>query len=161
MGPGSAPRVEILHVDRAHVEALAALIVAIEREAGGRSAEALASLGERVRRDLRASALSPDAPSILLAASVEGRLVAYASCAVVPKLDERRGFVFVDELHVLGPWRRRGIAARLVEAAAGEARARGLRGVRLLVRPDNDAARSLYRATGFAESPTVLCERVV
>ena len=60
---------------------------------------------------------------------------------------------------MLPAYRRQGVATALlgrVVALAGEL---GLAGVRLLVRPENEAARGLYRSLGFDESATVLCQR--
>ena len=34
-------------------------------------------------------------------------------------------------------------------------------GLRLLVRPQNEAARALYRKAGFSESETIFCEKRV
>jgi GNAT superfamily N-acetyltransferase len=47
--------------------------------------------------------------------------------------------------------RRRGIGRALLESAAGWARVNGKTALRLRVFPDNEAARALYRATGFVE----------
>ena len=65
------------------------------------------------------------------------------------------------ELHVLEASRRLGVASRLVGAVIDHAGERGLRGVRLLVRPENDPARRMYARAGFTESPTVFGERLV
>lgn len=47
--------------------------------------------------------------------------------------------------------RRRGVARRLVEASLAEAAARGAERMFLEVAADNEAARVLYKALGFAE----------
>lgn len=63
-------------------------------------------------------------------------------------------WVVGEEVHInnlaVGPqWRRRGIAAALLEAALERARARGARCAFLEVRVSNLAAQALYRRHGF------------
>jgi len=48
------------------------------------------------------------------------------------------------------------LAANRVDELAREL---GLHGVRLLVRPDNEPARSLYRHAGFEENGTIFCQK--
>ncbi|MBI3731926.1 MAG: GNAT family N-acetyltransferase [Chloroflexi bacterium] len=95
----------------------------------------------------------------MLMARVAGTPAGYAAVAHVPKADARTGFLFVDELYVLRAFRRRGVARALLQRIKALARERGLAGVRLLVRPENDAARRLYREDGFSEQATLLCEK--
>jgi ribosomal protein S18 acetylase RimI-like enzyme len=95
----------------------------------------------------------------LLLASVEGAPAGLAAVARVPKTDARVGFLFVDELRVLPAYRRQGVATALLEHAVALADELGLAGVRLLVRPENEAARALYQRLGFDESATLFCER--
>lgn len=54
---------------------------------------------------------------------------------------------YIDTLAVFAPYRGRGIAARLIQAAA--ARAHGIKPVGLLVDKTNHRARGLYRRQGF------------
>jgi aminoglycoside 3-N-acetyltransferase I len=95
----------------------------------------------------------------LLLARVDDQPAGLAAAARLPKADARAGFLFVDELTVLPAYRRRGVATALLRHTLALAAELGLAGVRLLVRPENEAARRLYRALGFDESATVLCER--
>ena len=60
---------------------------------------------------------------------------------------------------MLPAYRRQGVATALVQHIIGLADALGLAGVRLLARPENEAARGLYRSLGFDESATLFCER--
>ena len=94
--------------------------------------------------------------SWILLAYVEGEPAGYAVICRIPKADERAGFLFVDALHVLRAYRRRGVARALLARVDDWARELGLHGVRLLVRPNNEPARSLYRQTGFEEYETIL-----
>jgi ribosomal-protein-alanine N-acetyltransferase len=52
-------------------------------------------------------------------------------------------------LGVAPPWRRRGVARRLLSAALAESRRAGARAVFLEVAEDNPAAQAFYRAEGF------------
>jgi ribosomal protein S18 acetylase RimI-like enzyme len=94
--------------------------------------------------------------SWILLAYVDGEPAGYAVICRLPKADERAGFLFVDALHVLRAYRRRGVARALLARVDEMARELGLHGVRLLVRPSNVPARSLYRQTGFEEYETIL-----
>lgn len=94
----------------------------------------------------------------LLLARVAEEPAGYLLAVRVPKADARVGFLFVDELYTLPAYRRMGVARALLERAQSLAGELGLAGVRLLVRPDNEAARTLYRSCGFAEHETVFCQ---
>jgi ribosomal protein S18 acetylase RimI-like enzyme len=56
---------------------------------------------------------------------------------------------YVDWLAVCQPFRRRGVARQLLDAAAARARAAGCRTVAVRVRADNGPALALYRSAGF------------
>lgn len=130
--------------------------IAAEEQSGGSSA--LAAIEEGVQRALEAGhVLARDDVWVLLA-RVEGAPAGYALACRVPKLDPRLGFLFVDELYVLQPYRRRGVATALMRRVQALAQELGLAGVRLLVRPENAAARRLYRRLGFVEHETCFCE---
>jgi ribosomal protein S18 acetylase RimI-like enzyme len=94
----------------------------------------------------------------LLLARVGDQPAGLAAVARLPKADARGGFLFVDELTVLPAYRRLGVATALLRHVKALAAELGLAGVRLLVRPENEAARRLYRRLGFDESATLLCE---
>ena len=99
--------------------------------------------------------LSSDSAWCLLAL-VDETPVGLALLTRIPKLDDRIGLLYVDELHVLGPWRRRGIGRALLERSTALSRELGLAGVRLLARIDNAPARSLYERFGFQGGETML-----
>lgn len=97
----------------------------------------------------------------LLLAALAGQPAGAAAAVVIPKLDARRGFLFVDELIVLPAFRRQGVARALLAHLEDIAHDLGLAGLRLLARPDNAAARALYAALGFTESPTTFFEKPI
>lgn len=78
-----------------------------------------------------------------VAATTSGEIVGYALTRLAA--DEAE----LANLAVAEPWRRRGIATRLLDTALGDARERGAARVWLEVRASNVAARSLYRRRGF------------
>ena len=157
MGDAGEGRFEVRRLGERDKAALAAFLVAVEAEA---EPPGPPPRDRGTREAVDVLDLSAASTHAVLAAEDPDGLVAYASCVRIPKLDPRRGFLFIDELHVLVRARRRGIARALLGAANALAREQGLAGVRLLVRPENDPARRLYRSARFAESETVLCERL-
>jgi len=101
--------------------------------------------------------LTGDGAWVLLA-RVDGEPAGYALTCRVPKLDQRLGFLFVDELYVLREHRRRGVATALMREVQTLAQELGLAGVRLLVRTENAPARRLYQRLGFVEHSNLFCE---
>lgn len=95
--------------------------------------------------------------SFVLLARVDGEPAGYILAVRIPKADARVGFLFVDEVYTLPAYRRRGVARALLERTQALAAELGLAGVRLLVRPENEPARGLYRSCGFAEHETMFC----
>jgi ribosomal protein S18 acetylase RimI-like enzyme len=143
------PMITITSANDDNVDLLEALLHA----AGGRAAVD----GLRAARE-RYDLLRSDSFWLLMA-RVDGQPAGLAAVARLPKADARVGFLFVDELWVLPAYQRQGVATALLRHVIALASDLGLAGVRLLVRPENEAARRLYRALGFDESATVFCER--
>ncbi|HWV56257.1 MAG TPA: ribosomal protein S18-alanine N-acetyltransferase [Longimicrobiales bacterium] len=81
--------------------------------------------------------------SDVIVATVHGHVVGYAVCWAV--LDQAE----LGNIAVAAPWRRRGIAARLLEEILDRQRERGVKKVYLEVRATNRAAQRLYRRYGF------------
>ena len=94
-----------------------------------------------------------------LLARVNDAPAGYALVVGIPKSDARVGFLFVDELYVLTPYRRMGVASALLQHIERMARELGLAGMRLLVRKENASARQLYRRAEFSENETIFCEK--
>jgi len=72
-----------------------------------------------------------------------GQLVAYCACWLI--FDE----LHINSLAVEEPWRRRGLALRLLRTVIGEGVVSGARSATLEVRRSNEAARALYEGLGF------------
>lgn len=96
-----------------------------------------------------------------LLARVEGKPAGYLFAVRIPKADHRCGFLFVDELYIHPAYRRQGLGRGLLEQVQTLASQLELAGVRLLVRPENETGRALYRRCGFQESPTGFCQWLV
>lgn len=96
----------------------------------------------------------------LLLALRDGTAAGYATLVRMPKADARVAALYLDELHVLREHRRRGVASALLSEATRIAKEVRAWRIRLLVSPQNQGARSLYRSHGFVESEEViLCEK--
>jgi ribosomal protein S18 acetylase RimI-like enzyme len=120
---------------------------------------AAADRGEaHLRRSLESWDFLRSGTCPLLLARVDGEPAGNLLAVRIPKTDARVGFLYVDELYVLPAYRRLGVARALLtrlQALAGEL---GLAGVRLLVHPDNEPARDLYRSCGFREDQPIFCQ---
>lgn len=79
----------------------------------------------------------------LFVAAARGRVVGYAVCWAV--LDQAE----LGNIAVAAPYRRRGVATRLLTAVLARQRERGVREVFLEVRASNRAAQRLYERFGF------------
>ena len=82
-------------------------------------------------------------PDLFLVAEIDGTLIG----TVIGGFDGRRGFVY--HLAVAAPFRRNGVAARLMQEVENRLRARGCLRSYLLVRPDNLEAQAYYEKTGW------------
>ncbi len=87
-------------------------------------------------------------------------MLGYATACLIPKPDARQGTIYVDELWVAPPHRRRGIARTLLKAMEEVGRDLDLWRMRLYVAEDNQAARALYRhCFGEEESRTFFYDK--
>ncbi len=145
----TTPEFRIVRANEHHLDDLAGLLERIKAEnhpdepAKARAADA------GLRGSLRHFPALPSDSAWALIAYVADELAGLAVLARVPKLDARRGFLYLDELHVLEPYRRHGIGTALLDESCALAKELGLCGVRLLTRTDNEPARRLYESAGF------------
>lgn len=114
------------------------------------------ALFDRVAGDVFDDA--PRAPFLTpyLAAPGHGLFLALADGVII---GQARGVVhfqpddppdlYIDNLGVDAPWRRRGVASRLVTALIGWGREQGCRAVWVATESDNDVARAFYDSFGF------------
>ncbi|MEA1871511.1 MAG: GNAT family N-acetyltransferase, partial [Candidatus Bipolaricaulota bacterium] len=107
----------------------------------------------------RYNALSSDSAWFLLALSRD-KPVGYAAFMRIPKLDQRIGFLYLDELHVLSGYRRGGVGTALMGRGVALVQDLGLAGIRLLTRPKNVVAQRFYEYLGFSKSESILYERL-
>lgn len=151
--------VRIVQARQDDLEALAALIARIEAEDSPNDPAVAARAPAGLRRSVRA--FNPfDSPTTWILLAIADDLPAGLAILVrIPKLDDRIGFLYLDELHVLAPWRRRGIGTRLINRTFEIASSHRLAGIRLLARPENAAARASYERWGFAATENLLYQR--
>src|SRR5436309_7915848 len=79
-----------------------------------------------VRLSLARFDFTQSAASRMLMAMSAGAAAGYALVVRIPKPDARVGFLFVEELYVLGAYRRAGVASALLRECEKVARAWGL-----------------------------------
>jgi ribosomal protein S18 acetylase RimI-like enzyme len=103
---------------------------------------------------LRRLLADPRLGVVLIAESRSPRTIAgYVVATYNYDLEFAGSDAFVTELFVKPEARRSGIARQLLEAVTSKVRNAGAGALHLLVRPENRAARSLYRKAGFEEIP--------
>ena len=79
--------------------------------------------------------------------NVVGSLVAYE----LPKFEQERSEFYIYDLAVATPWRRRGVATRLIDEVRAVARKRGAWVLIIQADGDNDPAIALYSKLGVRE----------
>jgi ribosomal protein S18 acetylase RimI-like enzyme len=100
-------------------------------------------------------------PSSILLGYLGDEPVGLLCATAIPKLDARRGYLFIDEIYVLARHRRCGVGRAMVGEARTLCRIQRLAGLRLLTRPENATARRFYAALGFRASASLLQELAV
>ena len=143
-----AGRVLVSALTAVSLPALLSLMRAIEAERLPDDPDAPERAEAEVRRSLSRFDFTQPGSCRMLLAMVDDAAAGYALAVRIPKLDARVGFLFVEELYVLGAYRRAGVASALLRECESVAQAWGLPGIRLLVRPENESARQLYRRSG-------------
>ena len=97
----------------------------------------------------------PDPRNVLMLASVNERVVGFASGTVIDHPD-KAPTLFINELGVNDAARRQGIGRALLQAIRAAGRARGCQTSWVATEGDNAAARALYRATGGTETADIV-----
>ena len=156
-----AGRVSVAEVTAANLPAFLTLMGDIEAKRLPADPDASARAEAEARLSLSRFDFTRSTACRVLLASVGASAAGYALVVRIPKADARVGFLYVDELYVLALYRRMGVAAALLAQCESVARDWGLHGIRLLVRPENDTARQLYRGAGYSESTTTFCEKIL
>ena len=100
----------------------------------------------------------------VLIAELDGQPAGFASCALeaedISLKPGRRKSLEIDDLFVLPGARRRGVARRLIEAAAEHGRAMGAIRLTAVAYAGNQAALEAYRAAGFEGHQVRLLRRL-
>jgi ribosomal protein S18 acetylase RimI-like enzyme len=92
-------------------------------------------------------------------AGAGGELVAYSLATFGYDLEFAGRDAFVTELFVEPRSRRRGLGSRMLQSTIEHLRQRDVNAVHLMVRPENQRARSLYQKLGFKVSPRIMMTR--
>lgn len=139
-----------------HLDVLSQLIAAIEAEDHHDDPMAAQNAPEGMRQSLgHFDWLNSDCVWLLIA-FYRDRPVGLAILTRIPKLDSRLGFLYLDELHVIGEYRRQGIGRQLLTHCIKLTEELGLAGIRLLARIDNEPAGRLYESVGFRGNETMI-----
>ena len=99
------------------------------------------------------SRLLSDEKFILLAASVEGSVVGALSAYELTKYEQERSELYIYDLAVAEPFRRRGIARAMIEALKPIAREKGAWMIFVQADRVDEPAVALYRSLGTEEQP--------
>lgn len=121
-----------------------------------------AALFDRIADDVFDDAIDPDllarylaAPTMhIVVARDDDEIVGFCSGLVHFHPDKPEDF-FINELGVAPPWRRRGIATRLIEATCDLARSLGCRSAWVVSEPTEEAL-GFYRSLGVEQTGTNL-----
>jgi GNAT superfamily N-acetyltransferase len=146
-------------VSAANLSSFMQLMQAIEREVAPSDECAADRAAAGIRASLEHFDFMRSDSCWMLMATSDSTPAGYATFVRIPKADARIGFLFVDELYVLKPFRRAGVARALLQSVDQKAAELSLIGVRLLVRSENAAARNLYNDCGYTEHTTLFCEK--
>ena len=91
-----------------------------------------------------------------LVVAIEGDLIVGMVSAVHYVHPDKAPELWINEIGVTPTHKRQGIARRMLQALLTHGRTLGCKTAWLLTEPDNAAARSLYMASGGAETPQIM-----
>lgn len=97
----------------------------------------------------------------LLLARIDERPVGYLTVVRVPKLDDRIGVLYIDELYVLSPYRRQGVGSALIESVSEIGRNLGYWRVRLNADETDEGVCLFYEGNGFKHSGNGFFEKSI
>lgn len=121
-----------------------------------------AALFDRVADDVFDNAIDPDllarylaSPTMRIVVAQDGDLIVGFCSGLVHFHPDKPEDFFINELGVAAPWRRRGIATRLIAATCDLARDMGCRSAWVVADP-TDEAMGFYRSLGAEQTGTDL-----
>jgi ribosomal protein S18 acetylase RimI-like enzyme len=110
----------------------------------------------KVKADFVAACLA-NPNQFLIVAEADGRAIGKA-LAYVFFFPDKPAEIYVEEIDVAKPWRRRGIGSALLEAVGAEGKRRGIAEFWLVAEKDNKPARKLYERTAHRKEKSVWYE---
>jgi ribosomal protein S18 acetylase RimI-like enzyme len=155
------PATTVVLVRAGDLSKLGALLRAIEREENPDDPHAVQRSDDGLLRSLKGYAVTQSVSTFILLAFVQEEPVGMATLVRIPKLDDRIGLLYLDELHVLKAHRRCGVGSAIITKAVELTRELGLAGIRLLTRPANVGAQRFYEHLGFTKHPSFLYEQII
>lgn len=158
MSPQKGNDLNVVLVRKEDLPKLGALVRAIEREESPDNHRVDQHAEEGFKQSIKSYNIAKSDACWILVASIQERPVGMAMLVRIPKLDHRVGFLYLDELHVLKAYRRRGVGSAIITKAVELARDLGLAGIRLLTRPANVNAQRFYEHLGFTRHPLIFYE---
>jgi ribosomal protein S18 acetylase RimI-like enzyme len=116
------------------------------------------SMTAALRRVLRGQEIG----LVLLARATASRdVVGYCLATFGYDLEFAGRDAFITELFVEPASRGRGVGRALLDAMIERLRGCGVRAVHLMVRPENERARSLYESIGFSVAPRIMMTKLI
>jgi ribosomal protein S18 acetylase RimI-like enzyme len=106
----------------------------------------------KIHRQLQDFISNPSYGGAWLAARA-GIAAGYLVCSFIYSFEHGGLMAEVDELYVDAPWRRQGVARRLLAAARAELAARACVSLQMQVADDNERAQRFYAQLGFRQKP--------
>lgn len=154
----ASPDDDVRVASRRDLDRIAELWIALtEHHAGFEPLFVLrAGAGEEIRRLLDAQLRDPD--TAIFVAEQDGALRGFCTVRVdrAPPIHSEQERAEITDIAVVAASRRRGVGRRLVGAAQGWLRARGIQRVEVRVAVRNREGQGFWRALGFADLMDVL-----
>jgi GNAT superfamily N-acetyltransferase len=153
--------IETLIAGEEHLARVKALFREIDLESGtigpGEQAQTDAGMeASRTRHDFLASG-----SFWLILGKAGSEFAGYLTAVRIPKADSRIGVLYLDEMHVLARFRRRGVGSALVKRARKIATEIGLWRLRLNADPEDTGVMSFYKSLGFSRRKAGLMQSEV
>lgn len=150
-------KAKIVRVDSGNYLKLAALLE--QRRTGQTSSDLSRYTSSETRAFMDHHQLLSNDWFYIFAAQIEDEFVGYVNACLIPKPDDRKGVLFVDDIWTHPTYRNQGMGTQLMNTLIQLAKELDLWRVRLYVDTENKGGRHLYQKVGFIETTgNVFCE---
>jgi GNAT superfamily N-acetyltransferase len=144
--------IEILIASSAELSAVIELFQSIEKEYNPTDNQAPLRAVKGIKASRRAFDFLGSTSFWLLLARKDDRLTGYLTVVRIPKLDNRLGVLYIDELYVLSQYRRQGLGSALLEKVSEIGRQLSYWRVRLKADQTDESVCLFYERNGFTHS---------